>query len=237
MGPVLTSVRSQGTLTALALIVGLILGAAFFCGGIGLGGEKEQATTGDVNADGTVDLSDAISILIYLFAGGPAPAPCPTDGACASPRVIFMVRHAEKASGVDPGLTPEGVLRAQALRETFSRARVDHVYASELRRTIETAEPLAGEHQLQLRQFDTETQAGIDATVSSLQSLPPGARVVLVGHSYTMDDILLGLGITEPVTSIGYEDCFCVVLPVEPEREPQLERLRYWFTLPEEAAR
>jgi hypothetical protein len=40
-------------------------------------------SNGDVNADGTRDLSDAIYILNYLFSGGPAPRPlaCEPDAA------------------------------------------------------------------------------------------------------------------------------------------------------------
>ena len=40
-------------------------------GGQGGGGEKCASQNGDVNADGTVDLSDATTVLGYLFLGSP----------------------------------------------------------------------------------------------------------------------------------------------------------------------
>jgi hypothetical protein len=37
----------------------------------------QQCVDGDSNGDGALDLSDAVHILLHLFAGGPAPARCP----------------------------------------------------------------------------------------------------------------------------------------------------------------
>jgi hypothetical protein len=40
----------------------------------------EVVGNGDVNADGGLDLSDAIYLLSFLFQGGPSPFDCPSSG-------------------------------------------------------------------------------------------------------------------------------------------------------------
>jgi hypothetical protein len=82
-----------------ALIVGLTLGISLRPGSPsaigdaavapnGGGGGACAATNGDVNADGNIDLSDAVSILGYLFLGNP-PALLP---ACSGPPVAEVRR-------------------------------------------------------------------------------------------------------------------------------------------------
>lgn len=76
----------------------------------------------------------------------------PPPGACE----ILLVRHGESAPAVpgeefpkvdghgDPPLSPDGRWQAQRLAERMAKERVDHIYVTNLRRTAETAAPLAG---------------------------------------------------------------------------------------------
>src|SRR5215470_2780019 len=63
--------------------------------------------------------------------------------------VVVLARHAEKdlSSIQDPPLSPEGEQRAERLAQMFGRGkgvgRIDAIYVSELRRTQQTAAPLA----------------------------------------------------------------------------------------------
>src|SRR3954469_6715251 len=68
---------------------------------------------------------------------------------------ILLVRHGESQPAVagqsfalkdghgDPSLSPEGVVEAEAVGDRLSTERIDAIYVSSLRRTAETAAPLA----------------------------------------------------------------------------------------------
>src|SRR5919106_321189 len=59
--------------------------------------------------------------------------------------VIFIVRHAEKAStdDKDPDLSLEGQKRADALVHILKDSQITSVFVTELKRTHETAAPTA----------------------------------------------------------------------------------------------
>ncbi len=69
-------------------------------------------------------------------------------GALAERSIIFLVRHAERADAggpgqKDPALSETGKKRAAALVAELRDAGISAIYASEFRRTQETAGPLA----------------------------------------------------------------------------------------------
>ena len=111
---------------------------------------------------------------------------------------IFIVRHAEKASSTDPdtALAMQGEDRALALARLVRSAGVSHVFATHLKRTQQTVEPLVEQRGL------TTTIVHADKTVElikALRDLPQDAVAVVAGHSNTIPDILKGLGITTKV--------------------------------------
>ena len=59
--------------------------------------------------------------------------------------VVFIVRHAEKAStgGKDPNLSVEGQKRADALAHILKDSQITSVFVTEFKRTQETAAPTA----------------------------------------------------------------------------------------------
>ena len=69
--------RTSRFLQGMLLGVGLTASASMLIDAAGVAAGAAVAVTqnGDVNGDGSVDLSDAIGILNFLFQGGPAPAP------------------------------------------------------------------------------------------------------------------------------------------------------------------
>ena len=59
------------------------------------GGGAEAEDNGDVNGDGSRDLTDAIYMLTWLFRGGPGPVPlaCAQDGGGLSPEQAEILNH------------------------------------------------------------------------------------------------------------------------------------------------
>src|SRR5262245_50074133 len=59
--------------------------------------------------------------------------------------VVFIVRHAEKASATDkdPSLSPEGQKRAGALAHILKDSKITSVFVTEFKRTQETGAPTA----------------------------------------------------------------------------------------------
>ena len=212
---------------ALPFLAVSAIGLAFSLWGLFFGAAgAEGSSKGDANGDGQINIADAVYVLQYLFAQGAPPPACESP---ARPREIFIVRHAEKeSSGADPGLTPEGQARAQRLADLFARQRIDAVYASEKRRTYDTVLPLATAKGMEIIRFDQIVD--MDSMVLALKGLPAGAVAVVAAHSYTIDELLTGLGIPTPgdLPTTIYDDLFLVTLPVEEAPPPVFVNLRYW---------
>lgn len=138
--------------------------------------------------------------------------------------VIFVVRHAEKAStgGKDPDLSPEGLKRADALAHMLKDSRITAVFVTEFKRTQETAAPAAGTAQV----TPTIVPANdIGALTEKLRASTGNALVV--GHGNTIPELLKALGIATPVSipEDDYTEIFAVLLA----DVPQLLWLHYPF--------
>jgi broad specificity phosphatase PhoE len=138
--------------------------------------------------------------------------------------VIFIVRHAEKASGGgnDPDLSPEGQKRADALAHILKDSQITSVFVTEFKRTQQTAAPTAkAVHVTPTVVPANETGALAD----KLRALKGNALVV--GHGNTIPDLLKALGIATPV-SIPDDD-YTEIFAVFVGDAPRLLRLHYPF--------
>jgi len=185
--------------------------------------EPAGTVDGDVNGDGSLDISDPVHLLRFLFLGGDPPVPCPPPGGPVS--TVVIVRHAEKeTTGTDPGLTPEGQARAAHLAEVLGRATVNALIASELRRTQETLQPLSDLKAMPLEIIELE-----EDVVARLTAMPAGSLAVVAHHSYTIPNILKQLGIEDltgiDVTGDHYDEFLVVLRPSD--GKPQLLHLTY----------
>lgn len=114
---------------------------------------------------------------------------------------FVLVRHAEKANDDprDPSLSPDGLARAQRLADSLAGQDVFAVYATDYRRTRDTAAPTAAAHATAVTVYDAKRPAAEFA--AQLRARHPTGTVLVVGHSNTVPEIAAAL-------------CACTVAPM-----------------------
>lgn len=159
------------------------------------------------------------TLVIGLLGCAPEPTVQPTEPlrevtAPTPARTIILVRHAEKQSDEkDAVLSELGHARARCLAHTLGDAAITHAFTTEFQRTQETLAPLVAKHQLTPIVIAAEKS---DDLVANLRGLPPAAIAVVAGHSNTIPDVLVELGIER--LAFGHDDydwMFVVGLPIE----------------------
>jgi len=140
------------------------------------------------------------------------------QGTPAGDKLVFIVRHAEKASATDPdpSLSDGGKERAVALAAALRDARVSLILVTSRKRTAETAAPLASALELTMHvvPFGASTPehaAGVATAVRTAK----GAAVLVVGHSNTVPAIIAALGGPRmpDLCDAAYANLFIVRLP------------------------
>jgi 2,3-bisphosphoglycerate-dependent phosphoglycerate mutase len=139
----------------------------------------------------------------------------------ASP-ILFIVRHAEKATagGNDPELSAAGHERAEALARILKDSEITAIFATEFKRTQETAAPTAKATQITPTIIPAND---VVALVEKLRGLKGNGLVV--GHGNTIPDLVKGLGIAIPVNIP--EDDYSELLVIILGDNLQLLRLHY----------
>ena len=151
--------------------------------------------------------------------------------AVSAQEVIYIVRHSDPPSTLnldeildETPLSESGQQRAKMLAERLKDAGVTAIYATQARRTVETAEPLAKTLGLEIRVHSYEDTDGL---VRLLRSENGKDRVLVVGHWSTIPEILKALGYPEEVKieRSAYDNLF-VVIP-RGEQAPIVLHLHY----------
>ncbi len=155
----------------------------------------------------------------------------------AAQQSIIVVRHAERQTGDgDDGLSEAGRQRAERLAVMLRDAGITHVFVSDLRRTLETAQPLAKVRNIsptrmaipaQGRRKISASELQVRATLLAISRLPRTAVVLVVGHSNTVPMFLtrLGYGPSLRIPDTEFDNLF-VVTP-RATRSPSVIRLRF----------
>lgn len=114
---------------------------------------------------------------------------------------IYVVRHAEKAAGVDPAtmtsytdppLTTEGQERALQLKQILGGKNIRYIYSTNTLRTVSTARPLKELFLgMPVRLYSAKPDS-LPGFLGQLRSLRRG-DILVVGHSNTVDDLINGL--------------------------------------------
>ena len=170
--------------------------------------------------------SRAIGFLIGLAAGVLL-----LPQAVSAQEAIYIVRHSDPPSTLnldeildETPLSESGQQRAKMLAERLKDAGVTAIYATQARRTVETAEPLAKTLGLEIRVHSYEDTDGL---ISLLRSQNAKDRVLVVGHWSTIPEILKALGYAGDgkIERSAYDNLF-VVIP-RGEQAPFVLHLHY----------
>ena len=126
--------------------------------------------------------------------------------------VVYLVRHAEKEDDGtdDPPLALAGRIRAQNLRHLLAGSDLTHIHTTDLRRTRDTARPIAEELGLESSFYDP---ANLEGFAGELLATP--ARHLVVGHSNTTPVLVEALG-GDPhgeIAETEYDRLFILVIP------------------------
>jgi broad specificity phosphatase PhoE len=129
--------------------------------------------------------------LLVTIATAPRPAAAQSARETAT---IFLVRHAERATDdpQDPGLTPDGIARAEELARMLGDAGLTAVWSTPFRRTMDTAKPSAAKAGVAIETYDPRDEAAMQAFVERLKT--GSGRILVSGHSNTTPALVKALG-------------------------------------------
>lgn len=149
----------------------------------------------------------------------------------AAQATVFIVRHAERADTpapggaamtmtTDPDLSDAGRARAESLATLLKDASITAIFATQYKRTQQTAAPLAKAAGLQVTIVHSDDVAGL---IEKLKATPGNALVV--GHSGSVPKVVAALGVQPPPTlaETDYDNLFIVTR----DATPRMIRLHY----------
>jgi phosphohistidine phosphatase SixA len=131
----------------------------------------------------------------------------------AEPRVLVLVRHAERADeSRDAELTEAGKARARAMAAMLKDAGIEAIYSTDYIRTRETARPLAELLSKKIEIYEGDDLAGLAGTLRARAS-----RALVVGHSDTTHELvsLLGGNAGAPIASTEYDRIYLLGLAAD----------------------
>jgi broad specificity phosphatase PhoE len=143
----------------------------------------------------------------------------------AAQEVLFVVRHAEKLSDAeDAPLSSVGEARARRLADLLRDAHLSAIYTSLLKRAIATATPLSTARHLPITRLDGRK---IPELVSRIQKEHQRDRVLVVGHTNTIPELLAAYGLERipDLPALEYDNLY-IVYP-QKAGPATLVRLRY----------
>lgn len=120
---------------------------------------------------------------------------------------IVLLRHADRLP-LQENLTEEGRARAAALPAALANVPIDAIYTLQIKRNLDTAEPLARARNLPVKVIEESRIA------ERLVGENPGKTVVWVGNTDNLDVIYSDLRGDGP-PPVRYGDLYIVELPAE----------------------
>ena len=138
----------------------------------------------------------------------------------ATSQTYYIVRHAEKAAvdgnpnmnANDPALSEAGKKRAEALKDALKGKHISQIFSTETIRTRTTADPLA---QLLNVRISTYAPRSFDAFAPGTAIREDSIKILVVGHSNTVDDIVNFLCKEQKLSDLAdteYDNLFIVTI-------------------------
>jgi broad specificity phosphatase PhoE len=153
-----------------------------------------------------------------------------TRPATSTTTTVYLVRHGEKSTAIpndpDPDLSTAGWARAQALARTLRSTGITAIVTTQLKRTQETAEPLAAQLGLTAEVVRTGLAAHADSVAATVMR-HPGGKVLVVGHSNTITAIIAALGGPKLPNLCDSEYSTLFVVRITPSPSPIVVRQHY----------
>ena len=127
---------------------------------------------------------------------------------------VILVRHAEKVidpNNNDQDISPAGQARAQELVRVLGDAGIRAIYATQYKRTQQTAKPLADKLGLQVNQINSKNTAEL---ITRIRSENRGQTVFVVGHNTTVPEIINALGGSQypPIPENEFDNLYIVTV-------------------------
>jgi len=122
---------------------------------------------------------------------------------CSCSTTIYVVRHAEKVdASADPNLSPAGNRRAIALNDSLQNVSLKDVFATQFKRTYQTAEPTASAKNLAIKTYNSSVGDSLMTALSNKK----GSRFLVVGHSNSVPAMLRKIGLSPTMQQIPEND-------------------------------
>lgn len=120
---------------------------------------------------------------------------------------VFVVRHAEKLTNdpkdKDPLLSEIGAQRAVDLMKLLRGEKIDSIFTTDFKRTKLTAFPLADKIGISMKTYNPTEQK---ALATQLIANAKGKKILIVGHSNTVLDVVEAFGAEKPVKELTDDD-------------------------------
>ncbi|WP_343530800.1 phosphoglycerate mutase family protein [Pedobacter sp.] len=120
---------------------------------------------------------------------------------------VWIVRHAEKDTSdpkdKDPDLSGAGAQRAEALKKELKSQRLDTIFSTDYKRTKLTGFPLADITGISIQTYDPSKGAQL---AKSLKMNAAGKKILIIGHSNTILELIEAFGAKRPVPSIADDE-------------------------------
>jgi 2,3-bisphosphoglycerate-dependent phosphoglycerate mutase len=149
------------------------------------------------------------------------------------PLILILVRHAEKKivpkENKDPDLSPAGVARAEELVKMLSSSGITAIFATEYKRTQQTAKPLSEKLRFPINVVEAKKTPEL---VKQIRARGAGQVIFIAGHNNTVPEIIAAFGGPQMLIIPETEFDNLYILVIESDGTAKLVKLKYGSSWP-----